>query len=59
MEKSILESEKVKIKLTEKAMIIIEKLGMKYKIKNLCTIPGVSSEVSLELIIFFIDLSLK
>ena len=59
MEKSILESEKVRIKLTEKAMIIIEKLGMKYKIKNLCTIPGVSSEVSLELIIFFIDISSK
>jgi len=59
MENSIIESEKIRIKLTEKAMIIIEKLGMKYKIKNLCTIPGISSEVSLELIIFFIDLSSK
>jgi len=59
MEKSILESEKIRTKLTEKAIIIIEKLGMKNKIKNLCTIPGVSSEVSLELIIFFIDLSSK
>jgi hypothetical protein len=39
MEKSILESEKIRKKLTEKAMVIIEKLGMKYKIKNLCTIP--------------------
>lgn len=59
MENSILDSEKIRKKLTEKAMIIIEKLWMISKVKNLCTIPGVSSEVSLELIIFFIDLSSK
>jgi hypothetical protein len=59
MQNSILDSEKIRKKLTEKAIINIEKLGMKNKIKNLCTIPGISSEVSLELIIFFIDLSSK
>jgi len=59
MENSILESEKIRKKLTDNALIIINKLGMKHKIQNLCTIPAVSTEVSLELIIFFIDLSSK
>lgn len=57
--KSISLSKKLKEKLVSKAMIIIKDLDMYNKFENLCSIPWISYEVALELIIFFIDLSEK
>lgn len=59
MQRAIKESEKVRNKLTEQAKMIITNMGFKNKFDNLCTIPWINSEVCLELIVFFIDLSHK
>ncbi len=56
IEKSISLAEKNKEKYVKLAMKFIEKLSLISKIENLCTIPWISKEVSLELIILFTDL---
>jgi len=59
IEKSIDLSKQIKEKLVEQAMKIIKKLDLYTNFENLCTIPWVSNEVGLELLVFFMDLSEK
>jgi len=59
LNKTITSSQKVKDNLVEQAIEIISNLNMYYKFLNIMTIPWISNEVGLELIIFFIDLSDK
>jgi len=59
IESSIDLAKKIKAKLVEQAMKIIKKLDIFTGFENLCTIPWVSNEVALELIVFFMDLAEK
>ena len=59
IEKSISVSLKQKEKLVKQAMNIINEHDYQSNIEHLCTIPWISKEVSLELIVFFMDLEAK